>query len=282
MTLDTTRRIAVWLAVAHTLVVIAHDAAHVSLGVLSTSAAELAFIAIVIHAGPVLGAIAMLRGRAGLGAGALVLSLAASLAFGVHHHFVVESADHVHHLPPGAARPVFQVSAALLALLEGGGAIALVTALAIDARAAHASLLAAGRNVVLVDGECVLCNRIVATLLRADTAGRFAFAHLQSDYARAVLARHGAKEGDVDGVYLLVAEGTPRERLLLDGLAGREIWLAVTPLALAMRLVPLPLLDAGYRFVSRIRYRVFGRAEGCVVPTASQRARFVTGVSAPA
>ncbi|MCB9656000.1 MAG: DUF393 domain-containing protein, partial [Sandaracinaceae bacterium] len=46
-------------------------------------------------------------------------------------------------------------------------------------------------RVILVDGTCLFCNRLVATLLRLDRRGRFHFAHLQGPRARALLAAHG-------------------------------------------------------------------------------------------
>jgi predicted DCC family thiol-disulfide oxidoreductase YuxK len=43
----------------------------------------------------------------------------------------------------------------------------------------------------------------------------------------------------------------------------------------AVRVVPRPLRDWAYDVVARNRYRWFGRAESCMVPTPELRARFV-------
>jgi predicted DCC family thiol-disulfide oxidoreductase YuxK len=42
-----------------------------------------------------------------------------------------------------------------------------------------------------------------------------------------------------------------------------------------LRLVPRPIRDLGYRIVAKIRYRVFGRLDACLLPNASQRERFL-------
>ncbi len=42
-----------------------------------------------------------------------------------------------------------------------------------------------------------------------------------------------------------------------------------------MRWFPGFILDLGYRLIAAIRYRVWGRAELCDVPSPAQRARFL-------
>ena len=49
--------------------------------------------------------------------------------------------------------------------------------------------------VVLYDGVCGLCNRLNQLLLTRDSADRFRFAPLQSQFASRVLARHGIDPG---------------------------------------------------------------------------------------
>jgi len=133
-----------------------------------------------------------------------------------------------------------------------------------------------GRNVLLIDGHCILCHGIVRHVLKHDTRGRFHFAHLQSDYGRATRRRHGADEDDIDSVYLVLAEGTPRERLLIDGAAGRHLWPSLYWPLTPLLLVPVFLLNPSYTLLGRFRYRLFGRYETCHVPSAEERKRFVT------
>ena len=68
--------------------------------------------------------------------------------------------------------------------------------------------------VVLYDGVCGLCNRLVRFILRRDPAGLFQFASLQSALAADILARHGADAGDLDTVYVVVNRGGEAEELL--------------------------------------------------------------------
>ncbi|HEX3726345.1 MAG TPA: hypothetical protein VHV08_08880 [Pirellulales bacterium] len=56
------------------------------------------------------------------GAALLCASMLGSLLFGVFHHFVAVSPDHVSHLPAGDAQGLFIVTAVLLVIAEALGA----------------------------------------------------------------------------------------------------------------------------------------------------------------
>ena len=133
-----------------------------------------------------------------------------------------------------------------------------------------------GRNIVFIDGTCVFCNRLVQFILKHDQAGLFHFAQLQGDFARATFQKVPGTTLDIDTIYLLYAAGTPDERLLLDGEAGREIWPRLFWFAAIMRWIPLPLLNAYYRLFARYRYRIFGQYDSCHLPTPEQRVRFLS------
>jgi len=133
--------------------------------------------------------------------------------------------------------------------------------------------------ILLYDGVCGLCNRLVQFILRRDPEGVFRFASLQSALAAGILARHGADARDLDTVYVVVNAGQADEHLLprsdavlfiLQQLGG--IW---RPAAFVIRLVPRPLHDWGYRIVARNRYRVFGRYDACPLPSQDTRSRFL-------
>ncbi len=68
--------------------------------------------------------------------------------------------------------------------------------------------------IVLYDGVCGLCNRLVQFILRRDPAGVFRFASLQSGMAARVLARHGVDARDLDTVYVVLDYDTADELLL--------------------------------------------------------------------
>ncbi|SPF49941.1 conserved hypothetical protein [Candidatus Sulfotelmatobacter kueseliae] len=133
--------------------------------------------------------------------------------------------------------------------------------------------------IVLYDGVCGLCSRLVRFVLDRDRDGVFRFASLQSVLAGRILAGHGTSPTDLDTVYIVLNHTRPDESLrarsdavlfLLERLGG--IWRAA---AFALRLVPRPLRDRAYRAVARNRYRMFGRYDTCPLPSESTRSRFL-------
>lgn len=132
--------------------------------------------------------------------------------------------------------------------------------------------------VVLYDGVCGLCSRTVQFVLQRDRAGKFRFAPLQGEYAARLLSRHGLDPTELNTVYLVQDAGGDDETLFVR---ARAIFRILRELGGVWRMVswlgalPAGLLDAGYRFIARRRYRWFGQYESCPLPTAEQRARFL-------
>ena len=132
-------------------------------------------------------------------------------------------------------------------------------------------------DVILFDGVCNLCNGFVQFVIRHDQGGRFRFAALQSDAARALLAAHGLAP---------IVPGTAPESVLL--LSGGQLYShssAVLRIARGLGgiwrvaavggVLPRAWRDALYRFIARHRYRWFGRQESCLLPTPALKARFL-------
>ena len=131
---------------------------------------------------------------------------------------------------------------------------------------------------ILYDGVCGLCNRLVQFVLKRDQRDHFRFASLQSDMASTTLQRHDRDPRDLDTVYVVVDYGQPAERLLarsdailflLDRLGG--VW----KLAALGKVVPRILRDGVYKLVATNRYRVFGKYESCMLPEPQHRAKFL-------
>jgi predicted DCC family thiol-disulfide oxidoreductase YuxK len=133
--------------------------------------------------------------------------------------------------------------------------------------------------IILYDGVCGLCNRLVQFLLRHDKRKHLRFASLQSDFAGAVLRRHGLDPKDLDTFHFVENYDRQNERVFdrSDAVlkAGRALGGVWAMLASVASLLPRALLDPLYRLVARNRYRVFGKFESCMLPDPSQRNRFL-------
>ncbi|HKP47623.1 MAG TPA: thiol-disulfide oxidoreductase DCC family protein [Pyrinomonadaceae bacterium] len=137
--------------------------------------------------------------------------------------------------------------------------------------------------ILLYDGVCGLCNRLVQFIIKRDRNGHFRFASLQSEIASAVLKKHGRDPHDLDTVYVIVDYSQPSERLLARSDAILFVLKKIGGfwrLAMAGRVLPRPLRDLIYNLVARNRYRVFGRYESCMLPDPQHRAKFLDQQSA--
>ncbi|HET6977512.1 MAG TPA: thiol-disulfide oxidoreductase DCC family protein [Pyrinomonadaceae bacterium] len=133
--------------------------------------------------------------------------------------------------------------------------------------------------IILYDGVCGLCNRLVQFLLKHDGHGRLRFASLQSDFSAKVLQRHGIDPKDLDTLHVVENYDQPSERILQRSDAVLRAWRELggvwSTLSSLGKIVPRPLRDLIYRFVAQNRYRVFGKYDTCMLPDPNQRSRFL-------
>jgi predicted DCC family thiol-disulfide oxidoreductase YuxK len=128
--------------------------------------------------------------------------------------------------------------------------------------------------VVLFDGVCNLCNGAVNFIIDRDPSARFRFAALQSSQAAALLAPLGRVPEVEPTSFILVEDGHVYERSTAALRVARRLpgaW----KLFYAFVVVPRPVRDVVYRFIARNRYRWFGKADACRMPTPELRARFL-------
>lgn len=128
-------------------------------------------------------------------------------------------------------------------------------------------------SLVLIDGECVFCNRVARFVIRRDPEGRIRFASLQCGRAMDELNSRGLPPPP-PGTFVLVTGGAAYFRsdagLRLLGLLPRP-W----SYGRLLLVVPRPLRDGIYRIVARLRYRMCGRTGDCGLLTPAEKARFI-------
>ncbi|MFZ1685469.1 MAG: DCC1-like thiol-disulfide oxidoreductase family protein [Candidatus Zixiibacteriota bacterium] len=133
-------------------------------------------------------------------------------------------------------------------------------------------------HLILYDGVCGLCNRLVRIVLKYDRAGCFNFLSLQSPKSADLLDKYGRNPVNLDTVYVIVDYSLPSENLRerhgaiificskLGGIWGMLSW---------SRVLPNWLVRPLYDFIARSRYSVFGRLGSCPLPDPSVRDRFL-------
>jgi predicted DCC family thiol-disulfide oxidoreductase YuxK len=135
-----------------------------------------------------------------------------------------------------------------------------------------------GTHLVLYDGVCGLCDRLVQFLLAHDVRGVFVFASLQSTLGKELVERFGGDAGELTTFYLLANYRDPDARMYRKSgaalVVARELgwpWKA----AVSLRILPAWIRDRVYDGIARRRYRVFGRFDQCAIPRPEVRHRFI-------
>ena len=128
-------------------------------------------------------------------------------------------------------------------------------------------------SVIFFDGICNLCDNTVQFILKNETDKTFKFCPLQSDFAKKELSAHGQNNEDLNTIYLLkngvlynkssaalhIAKGLKFPYNLLFGFI----------------IIPKTLRDYVYNFVSKNRYKWYGKKESCMMPTPELNERFI-------
>ena len=127
-------------------------------------------------------------------------------------------------------------------------------------------------GLVLFDGVCVLCSAWVRFVIERDPRARFRFLSIQSEAGRRLAERFG------------VSPDNPQTNVVIDdGQAWFKSDAALTVLGRlpstrwtrVLKRIARQIRNPIYDVIARNRYRLFGRTEVCMIPSAEHRIRFL-------
>ncbi len=128
-------------------------------------------------------------------------------------------------------------------------------------------------SIILFDGVCNLCNGTVNFVADRDPDLHFRMASLQSETGQKLLDRYQLPKDNFETIILIedgktFTHSTSILRILkrLNGL-----W----PMLSVFLLLPSPLRDWCYQWISGNRYRWFGKEDTCRIPTPEMAHRFL-------
>jgi predicted DCC family thiol-disulfide oxidoreductase YuxK len=127
------------------------------------------------------------------------------------------------------------------------------------------------KSIVLFDGVCHLCQKSVRFIIKHDKKNNFLFASLQGETSKHLLQGYDISKKQT--LFLIeenkvFVESTAAMRIV------RQLRFPINVLYV-FNFIPKFLRDAVYRFVSRNRYRWFGKDNECMMPSPSLRERFL-------
>ena len=120
-------------------------------------------------------------------------------------------------------------------------------------------------SVILYDGDCGFCSRVVIFVAQRDPARKFRFAPLQSPLGKELLHSAGRPTEDLDTVVLLERGRAFTKSTAALMIAGRlqRPW----PLARIFLIVPRRIRDWVYDLIARNRHHLLPAPDRCVMPS---------------
>lgn len=127
-------------------------------------------------------------------------------------------------------------------------------------------------QIVFYDGDCGLCNRSVAFVLKHEKEKVIHFAAIQSDFTKRLFEEKGWMTPDLSTVYFL-DEGELFEKSTAALKIGKFLK-APKSWVIVFFIVPKFIRDAVYNFIAKRRKRI---SKGfCVMPAPGDRERFLS------
>lgn len=116
------------------------------------------------------------------------------------------------------------------------------------------------QDLILFDGDCVLCSRGAHFVHAHDSAGRFKFVAIQSAYGRQLAQRFDI-DADTPATNLAVIGGRAffKADAALNVLCAISAW----PWTVGARVLPRAIRNWLYDRIARNRYQWFGKRERC-------------------
>lgn len=128
-------------------------------------------------------------------------------------------------------------------------------------------------RLVILDGECAFCSGVARVIDRWDPTGSIRIATSGTEPGRSILQGHGLDPDD-PLTWLYLEEDEVHARLdAVIKIAGRLT--GPVRLLVFLRLLTPAWRDGIYRLFAQNRYRLFGSASLCSMPSKSLRARLV-------
>lgn len=115
-------------------------------------------------------------------------------------------------------------------------------------------------DLILFDGDCVLCSRAAHFVHKRDRGQRFKFIAIQSGYGRKLAARFGVDADDPETNIVIVA-GVAYFKA--DAVLAVVRTFPGWGIARAAHIAPKGLRDWFYDRIARNRYSLFGRRDRC-------------------
>ena len=129
------------------------------------------------------------------------------------------------------------------------------------------------KNIIIFDGVCNFCNKSVNFIIKRDPNLNFLFVPNQSVKAQELLKKHSLENQNLDTLVLLKNNSyyikSDAVFEIIKELSGYWYLFGI------FKVLPKSFRDFIYNFISKNRYKLFGKKEFCMMPTKKIKERFI-------
>lgn len=130
------------------------------------------------------------------------------------------------------------------------------------------------QHIVIFDGVCNLCNSSVKYIIKHDKQNKFLFTPLQSKTGQFIFKTFNIDISKIDSIVLY----SPNNTISIKSSAALKIAKKLgfpNNLFNVFIIIPRVFRDLVYDYLSKNRYKWFGKKEACMIPTPELKAKFI-------
>lgn len=127
-------------------------------------------------------------------------------------------------------------------------------------------------NIIVFDGVCNFCNRIVQIIIRHDPSCQIHFAAQQSEAGEKLLNQYSIQESTSSVVFITNAMVYYQSDAVIEIAKFLTGWPSIFKYSI---IVPRFIRNYIYQLVAANRYRLFGKQAQCMIPKEEDKERFL-------
>ena len=133
-------------------------------------------------------------------------------------------------------------------------------------------LLKTKMNIIVFDGVCNFCNRVVQIIIRHDPSAQIHFTAQQTEAGEKLLHQYSKKESISSVVFITKGAVYYQLDAVIEIAKLLTGWPSVFKYTI---IVPRFFRNYIYQLIAANRYRLFGKLDQCMVPKEEDKKRFI-------
>jgi predicted DCC family thiol-disulfide oxidoreductase YuxK len=127
-------------------------------------------------------------------------------------------------------------------------------------------------NIIVFDGVCNFCNRVVQIIIRHDPSAQIHFTAQQTEAGEKLLHQYSIKESISSVVFITKGAVYYQSDAVIEIAKLLTGWPTVFKYTI---IVPRFFRNYIYQLIAANRYRLFGKQDQCMVPKEEDKKRFL-------